>query len=251
METSTTTEATNDETSTTSVPQSETDTTTQDSTTVTDETTETTTTTDNQQSIESLQDQVKRIEKALAKANREAKDYRLKASELEKFKQQVEAEKLTEQEKQELARKQLEQQLADTKKQYDDSVIEKQQIRVKHTVQLQAAKLGVEPDVAEKLLDWATIEYDDDGTPNNITTLLNNLVKTYPYLVKTNGRQAPTSGGATNPPRSSTSNATTTPDEYIKRMEQGNLKQDEYDRLPASVKTDIQKALMKARSGRR
>lgn len=251
----TTTEAVKDETSDALVSsQSETDVnTTQDSTVPSSETPEETTTQNQQQpSLDDLQAQIRRMESALKKANAEAKTHRLEANELKKFKEQVEAEKLSETEKQELARKNLEQQLADAKKQYDDAVIEKQQIRVKHSVQLQAAKLGVDPDVAEKLLDWAAIDYEDDGSPKNISTLLSDLIKTYPYLVKTNGRQAPTtSGGATNPPRSTTSSAATTPEEYIKRMEQGNLKQDEYDRLPASVKADIQRALIKARSSRR
>jgi len=250
MESTTTTEATNDETSTTSVPQqSETDiTTTQDSTQVTSDET-----TDNQQqqpSLDTLQAQIKRMETALKKANTEAKNYRLEATELKKFKEQVEAEKLTEQEKQEIARKTLEQKLAESQKLYNDTVLEKQEIRVRHALQLQAAKLGVEPDVAEKLIDRAEIEHDEDGNPTNIQTLLADLIKSKPYLVKSNGRQASTSGGATNPPRSTTS-AASTASEYIKRMEQGKLSDSEYSILPASMKHEIQAELIKTRSRHR
>lgn len=240
MSNETTTEVTTEETSTTSVPQqSETDVTTQDSQVTSDETTETTTQDQQQPSLNDLQAQVKRMETALKKANAEAKTHRLEANELKKFKEQVEAEKLTETQKQELARQNLEKQLADAKKQYDDSVIERQQLRVKHSVQLQAARLNIDTDVAEKLLDWSAIEYDDDGTPNNVTTLLNDLVKSKPYLVKSNGRQAPTSGGATNPPRSTT-NGNTVPDkitwEYITQV-QSDPKA--YNALPVSERKRI------------
>lgn len=249
MSNTTTTEATTDETSTTSVPQSETDVTaTQDSQVTSDETSETTTT-DQQPSIEALQAQIRRLEAAQKKANTEAKNYRLEAAELKKFKEQTEAEKLSEADKQELARKNLEQQLADIKRQYDDAVIEKQEIKVRHAIQLQATRLGVEPDVAERLLDRAAVEYDDDGTPNNVTALLNDLVKSKPYLVKSNGRQAPTSGGATNPPRSTT-NGPSTASEYIVRMSQGKLSDSEYNSLSASMKAEIQAELIKSRRRR-
>lgn len=208
-ETNTTT-ATNDETSNVTDPQTETVTTT----VATDETSETTTT--NQQSFteEEYKAQIKRMEAALQKANKDAKTHRLKAdelatkaSELEKFKAEVDAKNLSEQEKQELARKTLEQQLTETKKLYDDTVREKQEIRVKHAVQLQATKLGIDPSIAEKLIDWAEIDHDDDGNPKNIPALLTNLIKEYPYLKATQQRQTPTSGGATNPPRSTTTTA--------------------------------------------
>ena len=251
-ETTTTTEAT-DVTLETSVPQSETDTTKVES----DETSETTTA-NHSSTEEELRAQIKRMEAALQKSNRDAKSHRVKGdelsakiSELEKFKAQVEAEKLSDQEKQEIARKTLEQKLAETQKLYNDTVLEKQEIKVRHALQLQAARLGVEPDVAEKLIDRAEIEHDDDGNPTNISSLLADLIKKWPYLVKANGRQAPTtSGGATNPPRS-TMSAVSTASEYIKRMEQGKLSDSEYSALPASMKHEIQAELIKTRSRRR
>jgi len=240
MESITTTESTTDETSTDSVtPQVET-TTNDTSVNTSEETTEATTET-KQPSIEELQAQVRRIESALKKANNEAKTFRLENNDLKKFKEQVEAEKLTEQEKRELAQKALEQQLADAKKLADDAVREKQELRVKHSVQLQAAKQGIDPGVAEKLLDWAAIEYEDDGTPSNIQSLLTALIKEYPYLVnRQNGRATPaSSGGATNPPRSTTAHAV--PDklswEYIDNLLANGGK--DYNALPVSEQKRI------------
>ncbi len=51
-------------------------------------------------------------------------------------------------------------------------------------IERQARKLGiVDEDAAHRLLDAARIEYDGDGKPANIETLLKDLAKAKPYLV--------------------------------------------------------------------
>lgn len=187
------------ETQTVEAPQTE----TVNNTTETDETSETTSTTP---SIEELQERIKRMDASLKKANKEAKDHRLQADELRKFKEQVEAEKLSETEKQELARQNLEKQLADLQKERDDTIRQSQERIVNYEVRLQAARMGiVDPDVAAKLLDWSEIEYDDNGSPSNVDDLLKSLLKSKPYLGAS--KTVSTSGGATNPSRSATASA--------------------------------------------
>lgn len=44
------------------------------------------------------------------------------------------------------------------------------------------AKGIVDADAASKLLDWAAIQYDQDGRPSNLDALLDDLVKARPYL---------------------------------------------------------------------
>lgn len=244
MESNTTTTEATEETTETSVPPVET--TETETTTVTpDETSETTTT--EQSSLDTLQAQIKRMETALRKANAEAKTFRLESAELKKFKQEVEAKNLSEQEKQELARKTLEQELAEAQKQREDAVREKQELRIEHTVSTQAQKLGfADPDDARRFLDMAELEFDDKGVPTNVADLLGNVLKAKPYLKAQGSKPVVTSGGATNPPRSTTSGPNTAL-EYIKRMEQGKLSDSEYSSLSASMKNEIQAELIKAR----
>jgi hypothetical protein len=191
---------------------------------------------------------------SLKRANKEAKEYRiqleaLKASQADllKFKETVEAEKLTADEKQERARQTLEQQLADLQKKYDDTARQSQERIVNYEVRLQAARMGiVDPDVAAKLLDWSEIEYGDNGSPTNVEDLLKGLLDAKPYLKAPQGRATPTSGGATNPSRSTTSSQNTAA-EYVKRIAQGKLSDSEYQALPAEMKKDIQSEMLKRR----
>jgi len=174
-----------------------------------DETSEGTT---KQPSIEDLLAQNKRLESALAKANKDAKTHRFKVDELSKIadehtalKERIAAEKLSAEEKQQLELKNLEKQLADAQKERDDERRRAQERTLNYEVRLQAAQMGiVDPDVAARLLDWSEIEYDDNGSPTNVQDLLDSLVKTKPYLKAAPARPTPTSGGATNPSRSTT-----------------------------------------------
>lgn len=224
-------------------------------TTTTEESSETpeeTTTT--QPSLDELLEREKHKDASLKRANKEAKDYRIQLealkksqAELLKFKEATEAEKLTADEKQERARQTLEQQLADLQKRYDDTSRQSQERIVNYEVRLQAARMGiVDPDVAAKLLDWSEIEYGDNGSPTNVEDLLKGLLDAKPYLKAQQGRIASTSGGATNPSRSTTSSSNTAA-EYVKRIKQGKLLDPEYQALPAEMKKAIQSEMQPRR----
>jgi small-conductance mechanosensitive channel len=170
------------------------------------ETGETPETTAKQPTIDELQARIDRMDAALKKANKEAKANRLEADELKRFKEQVDAEKLSAEEKQELARQNLEKQLADLQSQHANATRQSQERIINYEVRLQAAQMGiVDPDAAARLLDWAEIEYDDEsGAPTNVQALLNALISAKPYLKASPARSAPSSGGATNPSRTTT-----------------------------------------------
>lgn len=200
------------------------------------ESTETVEETTKDPSIKDLQDQVKRLEQALNKANKDAKDQRFKtneltqqAKELAELKQRIESEKLSEQEKQELARKTLERQLADLQKKYSDDLLKKQERLNETELRAQAAHLGfADLTDAARLIDPADLEHDEDGVPTNAREVLEKLLKAKPYLAKSS-KVAPTSGGATNPPRSASTTskeiswdmiAKLTPAEYAARAQE-------------------------------
>jgi len=164
-------------------------------------------------SLDELKAQLARLEAAQKRTNADATKHRMRNTELEKtnaeltkFKEQVEAEKLSEQEKQTLARQNLEKQLAESQAKHMEQERLTQERIFGYEVRLQAANMGVEPkhlDKMARLLDWSEIEYDDNGTPTNVKSLLDALHKDMPELfVK---KAPPTSGGATNPPSSQTS----------------------------------------------
>jgi len=153
----------------------------------------------NQPSSPTVEDALKQIadlQAALKKANTESATHRHKAKELDDLKAKIEAEKLSETEK-------LQKQLSTLQSQHDLALRQSQERAVGYEVRLQAAQMGiVDPDAAAKLLDWSELEYDEDGSPKNVATLLKELLKKKPYLI---GKvPTPTSGGATNPSRSST-----------------------------------------------
>lgn len=156
-------------------------------------------TTDPTPSDESAKE-VQRLQAALRRANAEAKEHREKSLELDRLKAEAEAAKLSESEK-------LQQQLTILQAEKEQAVTQAKELRVGSAVQIQAMQAGIDPTLARKLITNDEIEYDEGGNPSNIADLLKALVKAYPTLV---GKQAaPTSGGATNPPRS----ASTAPQE--------------------------------------
>lgn len=197
----------------------------------TGETPETTTT---PQSIEDAQKQIESYKAALAKANNEAKTHRLKANELEKYKEQIENEKLSAQEK-------AEKQLARIQKEHEDYRTSVQERIVTTELRAAAADLGfADLSDAVRLLDRSELEFDEDGNPTNARKLLEQLAKAKPYLLKQqNGgqqRTAASSGGATNPPRSATSGPQTLTREYVNALVGDKAA---YDALPASEKSRI------------
>jgi hypothetical protein len=216
-------------------PQGETPTTTQ-----TDETPESTTSTTPDSAT---QKEIERLQSSLKRANAEAKENRLAKEELKRLKDELEASKLSETER-------LQKQYDDLKTKHEEYTQAQTERMIKNEVALEAAKLGVDPNVLDKVarfLDWEEIEVDEAGKPTNVRALVEQLVKDIPGL-KSKGASVSTSGGATNPPRSATTTQHTA-EEYINRLGQGKLKDDEYNALSPSMKRQIQEGLKKL-SGR-
>src|SRR6266516_5561441 len=148
-------------------------------------------------SLDAVQKELADLKAALKKANDEAKTHRLKANELDKLKGEIEASKLTETER-------LQKQLAELQSQHEEYTQAQTERAIKHEVALEAAKLGVDPNYLDKVarfLEWEEIEVDENGNPTNIHEMVEQLVKDMPGL-RGKGASVPTSGGATNPPRS-------------------------------------------------
>lgn len=168
-------------------------------------------------SPDAVQKELADLRAALKKSNEDAKTHRLKAAELDKLKAEIEASKLSETER-------LQKQYDDLKAQHDEAVQAQTERAVKHEVALEAAKLGVDPNVLDKVarfLDWEEIDVDEQGQPTNIRALVEQLVRDIPGL---RSKGAPTSGGATNPPRS-----TTTAPQALSWDVIGKMKPDEYN----------------------
>jgi hypothetical protein len=141
--------------------------------------------------------ELERLQAAVKRANAEAKENRLAAEELRKLKEELEASKLSETER-------LQKQYNDLKTQHEEYTQEQTERMIKHDVALEAAKLGVDPNLLDrvaKFLDWEEIDTDENGRPTNIRELVEQLVKDIPGL---KSKSALSSGGATNPPRSTT-----------------------------------------------
>lgn len=82
-------------------------------------------------------------------------------------------------------------------------------------VQAHASRLQiVDPEAAVKLLDWAQLEYSDDGTPQNVEEALQALVAAKPYLAKAASAApaAPPATSAAQPQTSVGNGATRTAD---------------------------------------
>jgi hypothetical protein len=152
--------------------------------------------------IADLQAQVQRMEAALKKTNADAKAHRLENEQLKQFKEQIEASQLSEQEKQSLTTRKLQEQLATLQKERDDVISRHQEDRLNHAIQLHAIKQGLNPEAATRLLDKAALEFDEAGNPANLEAAFKAMVKQFDLKPQT---PSPSSGGATNPPRSSSS----------------------------------------------
>ncbi len=153
-------------------------------------------------------------ERMIAELRKENASHRVKAKELDELKARLESEKLSESEK-------LQKQLADYQARESDLTRQLQEHRVRSAVFAQASALSIiDVDAAAKLLDWSEIDYDGNGNPTNVDTLLKQLVKAKPYLVnqQQQQRQAPTSGGATNPSRSTTTSPQALTKDYIAKL---------------------------------
>jgi len=137
-------------------------------------------------------------ERMLKELRNEAASNRVKLKKFEDEERARTEAQMTEQQKKD-------KQLADLQKAHDDAIRQHQEYRINSEVRIQAAQMGF-ADVADatRLLDWTKITYDEDGTPNNVQTLLKDLLKAKPYLAGKPAPTAQTAGGATSPARSQT-----------------------------------------------
>lgn len=104
----------------------------------------------------------------------------------------------------------LKKQYEDLKSQHDTSVKQAQERLVRYEVEKAAARVGIrDPEIAAKLLDYAELDYEDDGSPKNAVKLLERLVKTYPYLAAP--KPEPAAPAPSNTPAASTPAQTVPP----------------------------------------
>lgn len=139
---------------------------------------------------------------ALDKARREAAKNRVdgkRLADLEEAQRKAELDKLGETDR-------VRKELADLQLAQTEAQRKSQERIIRAEVRAHAATMGIPPELAGRLIDYAEIDYDDDGEPKNIGDLLKKLIKAYPQLVPTGTPSAPqpTSVGATpgNPARS-------------------------------------------------
>lgn len=110
------------------------------------------------------------------KLRAEAAEYRRKLRELEETERKRKEAEMSELEK-------VRAHLADYERREADWQRTLQDMRVRHEVQAHAAKLGiVDPEAAYRLLDLATLEFDDDGAPKGVDKVLQALLRDKPYL---------------------------------------------------------------------
>jgi hypothetical protein len=82
----------------------------------------------------------------------------------------------------------LQARIAELEKRDSDRETERQLDRVQTATVREAAKLGFrDPGDAYRLLDAASIDFDDAGQPTNVGKLLSGLLKDKPYLASVNG----------------------------------------------------------------
>jgi hypothetical protein len=119
-------------------------------------------------------------------------------------------------------------QFSDLQSEYDTFKKQMQDRIVRYEIEAQASKLGIiDPEAASALLNRSTLEYGEDGTPNNAEKLLKDLIKNKPYLApkpvdppkeeqpappaQTANQQRPPMTPAMNPGRSAISTPNTAP----------------------------------------
>jgi hypothetical protein len=168
-------------------------------------------------SDDATQKEIDRLKASLARANKEAKDNREKAEELDKLKADLEDANRSEKEK-------LEKKLADLQSQHDTATKAAETRLINYEVRLQAAEAGVPLKNLDKVarLLGADIEHEN-GIPTNVKPLLKALLDDMPELLGTTKPAPSNGGGATNPSRSLTTGlpalshayiATITPAQY-------------------------------------
>lgn len=183
---------------------------------------------------------------ALDKARKEAAASRVdrkRMAELEEAQRKAEEAKLSETEK-------LQKRLSDLQTAQVEKDRKAQERVIRAEVRAQAAGVGIAAELAGKLIDYAEIEFDDDGEPRNIGALLQQLLKQYPQLAASaaasssaaaaTGKPAaapqPTSVGATpaNPARSGAGSGVIT-EEFVR-----SLTPQQYANLPPERRLEVQ-----------
>lgn len=132
---------------------------------------------------------------ALANARKEAAAARVdkkRLAELEEATRKAEEAKLSETEK-------LQKRLSDLQLAQVEAQRKSQERVIRAEVRAQAAQVGVAPELAGRLIDYAEIEFDDEGEPKNIAKLLDNLVKQYPQLAPAKATSAASNGAPAAP----------------------------------------------------
>lgn len=171
---------------------------------------------------------------ALEKTRKEAAKNRIDAkrlADLEDAQRKADLEKLSETER-------LRKEFADLQLAQTEAQRKAQERVIRAEVRAHAATVGIPPELAGRLIDYAEIEYDDDGEPKNIGKLLEKLLKAYPQL-KAGGTPPtppqPTSVGMTpgNPARSGAHSGA------ISREYLESLTPRQYADLPDSRRTEI------------
>ena len=133
------------------------------------------------------------VNKKTKKLRREAESLRERLRAAEKERDEARAGQQTEAERKEKRLAELEAESLKWKER-------EQALQVKNAVTKAALKRGLDPDLAEKLLNWSTIRFDEEsGEPKGIGKALDALLSQYPILQGQPAEQ-PTIG-ATNPQR--------------------------------------------------
>lgn len=118
------------------------------------------------------------IERELKEVRAEAAKYRTAQRDLEARLKKYDDDKLSDTDRLSKAAQESE------KKAFEaESRLQEALLRI--AVEREARKLNVvDEDAAYRLLDISTVEYDDQGKPRNVESLLKTLVKDKPYLIK-------------------------------------------------------------------
>jgi len=135
--------------------------------------------------LEEALGELERARKALKDANSESAGRRKRLEELEQAETKRKEAEMTEAQKAQKAAADLQAQIAELGRQAQVREREQQERVIRYEVMLKATGMGVvDPDAAVKLLDWSTLEFDEQGQPKNTEAVLKALMKAKPYLVK-------------------------------------------------------------------
>lgn len=113
--------------------------------------------------------------KYVTQLEREYKELTKKLQDLQDKLRAYEEKDASEQEK-------LSRRLAEAEAERHELAAELQTARLQLAVQKEAGALGIDPELAYRLISPAEVEYDERGRPTNVGKLLRDLVSRYPHL---------------------------------------------------------------------